>query len=106
MYGLHLQAQLDEATTEKGFEVRQHDDPATYGRDGAMDHQSDTSTSRSDGLVHRQDELSDLESSTVATHSRLTKEIRMSRFLLATCSTNIFPPGISLLVVSPRIQNS
>jgi hypothetical protein len=52
MYDLYSQAQLDEVVTEKGFEVRQHDVSAAYGRDGAMDHQSDAFTSWSDDLVH------------------------------------------------------
>jgi hypothetical protein len=52
MYRLYSQAQLDKAITEKGLEVRQHDASAAYRRDEAMDHQSDTFTSWSDGLVH------------------------------------------------------
>jgi hypothetical protein len=65
MYDLYSQAQLDEAVTEKGLEVRQHDVSAAYGRDGTMDHQSDAFTSWSVG------------SSTVAVRSYLTGEVRM-----------------------------
>jgi hypothetical protein len=78
MYNLYSQAQLDEAVTEKGLEVRQHDVSAAYRRDGAMDHQSDAFTSWGDDLVHRWDELPGAGSSTVAICSHLTDEVRMS----------------------------
>jgi hypothetical protein len=105
MYDLYSQAQLDEAVTEEGLEVRQHDVSAAYGRDGAMDHQSDAFTSWGDDLVHWWDELPGVGSSTVAIRSHLTDEVRMFWFLLAICSMNLFPPRIFLLVVGTRILN-